>query len=105
MDIYTNVHKNLPFVDGRLYSHVCFTCFFVPKTMNQTYDQKGNISEEIDLDYSCSNLNTANEIYNQGASDTLNQAKRSLESVKKACESAIGVKKQKSRPVASWNMC
>jgi len=105
MDMYTTSHKNLPFVDGRLYPAVCFTCFFIPKIMNQTYDEKGNIFEEVELDYSCSNLNTAEEVYNQGAAETLNQAKKSLESVKKVCESAIGSKKQKSRPIASWNMC
>lgn len=102
-DIYTTIHKTKPFVDGKLYQKICFTCFFVPKTLEQKYDSKGLIKEEIELPYSCDNLNTPKEIYNQGSAETLKQAKKSFESVQSLCRLC---KKNKDikRPIPDWNI-
>jgi hypothetical protein len=88
-EMYTNSHKNLPFIDGRNYAKLCFSCFNSPKTISQKYDKNGNIKEEIELEYSCENLLTAKELHSQGSSDTLKQAKTSLEAVCKSCEKRI----------------
>jgi hypothetical protein len=86
-DIYTDAHKSKPFVDGKLYSTLCFTCFFVPKTIKQVYNSKGLIKEEIEIPYSCQSLNTPKEIYNQGSAESLKQAKKSFESLQNSCKS------------------
>jgi hypothetical protein len=88
-DVYTVVHKSKPFVDGKNYQKLCFTCFFVPKTLNQTYNSRGLIKEQIELPYSCENLHTPKEIYAEGSSDTLKQAKKSVESVIESCKTCL----------------
>jgi hypothetical protein len=96
-DIYTDVCKNKPFVDGKLYPKLCFTCFFVPKTIEQIYDSKGLIKEEIPLSYSCENLHSAKELYSQGSAESLKQAKKSLESVQGSCKSCKKIKEVKKQ--------
>lgn len=103
MDIYTTVHKKAPFIDGKNYDMLCFTCFFVPKIQKQKYDKNGYIIEQIELDYCCDNLSSAQELYQQGSSDTLKNAKISVESVKKLC-SGIKLKKPIYRPKPEWNI-
>lgn len=103
-DIYTTAHKINPFVDGKTYSILCFTCFFVPKILEQKYDKNELIIEEIDLPYCCSNFHTAKELYEQGSAETLKKAKICIESVKNACSKANKIKKTIHRPIASWNV-
>lgn len=103
-DIYTSVHKKFPFVDGRNYPVVCFTCYFVPKTKEQKYTSEGSVLEDLDLPYSPQNLCTAREVYEQGGSDTLKQAKTSVEAVQKVCKGVRPPKKPIGRPEASWNV-
>lgn len=86
-DVYTTSYKNHPFVNGKNYPILCFTCCFVPKTLEQAYNSKGLIKEEIVIPYSCESLNSPKEVYNQGSSESLKQAKKSVESVEKACKS------------------
>ena len=105
-DMHTSVHKNLPFVDNRNYYLICFTCYFVPKILQQKYAPDGSVSEEIDIPYCCENLYSAKELYESGSAETLSYAKKSVEAVKNACLKCLkDGKKQKSRPKASWNIC
>lgn len=105
MDIYTTTHKNIPFVDNKIYPVMCFTCYFVPKTQDQKYNKEGNVSEETELEYSPKNLHTPKELYESGASDTLKQAKLSVAAVETLCKGVRTPKKPLKRPPASWNMC
>lgn len=82
MDLVVTSHKNKPFVDNNLYPKMCFACFSVPKTLKQTLDKEGNIKEQIELEYSIENLHSAQELFDQGSADNLNQAKKSVQSVK-----------------------
>lgn len=88
-EMYTNSHKNSPFVDGRNYAKLCFSCFNSPKTISQKYDKNGNIKEEIELEYSCENLLTPKELHDQGSADSFKQAKVSINAVKTCCEKRI----------------
>lgn len=102
-DVYTTVHRSKPFVDGENYQKLCFTCFSVPIILKQTYNSKGLIKENIDVPYCCQNLNTARDVYNQGSSDTLKQAKKSVESVSLACQKCKTVKDLR-KPKPDWNL-
>lgn len=105
MDIYTHAHKSAPFVNGKLYPLMCFTCFFVPKIEEQKYDRHGSISEEIELPYCCENISDPRDLYEQGVAESLSRAKTSVNAVKSAC---AGVKKPKKpifRPTPTWNIC
>ena len=104
MDIWTTVHKNVPFVDNKMYPAICFTCYFVPKVVEQKYTPNGTVSEEIDIPYSPSNLHTAKELYEDQTAETMKRAKACVEAVKKACEKVKPPKKPISRPKASWNI-
>lgn len=110
-DIYTSVHKKAPFVDGKNYGTVCFTCFFVPKTVEQKYLKDGGLEEELELPYSCQNMMSAKDLHEQGASDSLKYARICVEAVQKACQGLkppAGSKNTKSlqrRPEPSWNVC
>lgn len=106
-DVYTTIHKKEPFVDGRNYDVVCFTCCMVPKTLEQKYSSDGSVSEETTLPYSCENLCSPREIYDSGAADSIRQAKSCFEAVSKVCLKALKGKSSRtprSRPKASWNV-
>lgn len=103
-DVYTSVHKKEPFVDGRFYECVCFTCYFTPKILEQKYNDEGLVLEEIQLDYSCENLCSSKELHESGASDTPKQAKMSVEAVRERCRKALKTKGQPKRPKASWSI-
>lgn len=104
MDIYTNAHKNSPFVDEKTYPAICFTCYFVPKTEEQKYDSEGSVSEQSELPYSHKNLHTAKELYDMGSAETLSQAKKCVQAVAEACKGVREGKRPKTRPKASWNV-
>lgn len=103
-DIYTSVHKKSPFVDGRNYETVCFTCFFVPKVSEQRYRKDGSLDEESEIPYSCASLISPRELHEQGGADSLRQAKACVEAVEKACRGVRPPKKPIRRPEASWNV-
>jgi hypothetical protein len=104
IDVYTHIHKTHPFIDGKFYPIVCFTCFFVPKIEDQKYDKEGDISEEIDLQYCCKNINKPEDLYKQGATDSPKAAKVCVEAVKKICLSAKPNKKIIFRPKPEWKI-
>lgn len=104
-DVYTDVHKKEPFANGRNYSVVCFTCYFVPKIIDQKYDGDGMLKEEIEIPYGCTVLNSPKDLHIQGAADTLKQAKTSVEAVQAACRGVKTPKKALKRPSPAWKVC
>lgn len=104
MDLWTGAHKNSPFVDKKNYLAMCFTCFFVPKILEQRYSKDGGVEEEVHLPYSCESLCTPKELLDSGAADSSKQAKASVEGVKAACRGVRPDKKPAKRPEPSWNI-
>lgn len=98
MDMCVTSHKNKPFVDNKLYPKMCFTCYSVPKIIDQKYDEKGYIIEENILEYSHKNLHKSEEIFHQGSADTLEQAKKCVRSVKNLVVQKDAKQKEKSKP-------
>ncbi len=82
MDLCVTSHKNKPFIDNKNYAKMCFTCYSVPKILDQKYDKNGYIIEEIQLEYSHKNLHNAEELVREGSADTLAYAKRSIMAIK-----------------------
>ena len=104
MDIFTTVHRKVPFVDNKTYPVICFTCYFAPKVGEQKYNKDGSVSEDIELPYSCENIHTPKELVDSGAADSMRQAKASVEAVTTACHGVRPPKKPVKRPPASWNV-
>jgi hypothetical protein len=102
-DLYTSVHKKEPFADGRLYDLVCFTCYFVPKTVDQKYTPEGYVAEDLELPYSCENLHTPKELHGAGTSDSAKHAGVCVEAVRSICQKALKSKDPRKRPKALWN--
>lgn len=82
MDIYVTSHRTSPFVDNKTYSKMCFGCYHVPKTSNQKYGEEGYIIENVDLDYDIKNLNSAKDLFDQGSTDSIEEARKCVQSVK-----------------------
>jgi len=82
LDLYCTGNKRHLFVDGKNYDKLCFTCYNVPKTTRQTYDENGNVDEDIKLPYSPKYLHTAKDLFDAGMADTMVQARRSVASVR-----------------------
>jgi len=100
--IYTKVHKTVPFVDGRNYEKVCFGCFNVPRTSNQTYQSDGCLKDHTELDYSPEYLHSAKELTSEGCCDTIKEAKTCVETVTKLCSKAKRSVKLKGKPKPDW---
>lgn len=103
-DIYTNVHSKNKFIDYKLYDKVCFTCYFVPKIIDQKYDKEGLVLEENELEYCCENLNTPKELMASGSAENLKEAKKSYESVVELCKKVKKNKTKINRPKADWKI-
>lgn len=88
MDFMVVSHKNQPFVDGKCYPAICFSCYQVPKVYNHEFDKKGNIISTEGPFYSHLYLYTAEELLQIGSADSLAQAKKSVEGVAKICKKA-----------------
>lgn len=82
MDLYCTGNKHIPFVDGKTYDKLCFTCYHVPKTERQVYEKNGDIKEIIELPYSSQHLHTAQELVNLGPADTILEARKSVAAVR-----------------------
>lgn len=100
-DIYTDYCKNNYFIDNKKYEKLCFSCFYVPKDTIQKYDSAGNIKEDLFVGYSCENLNLPKEIYFQGSSSSLKEAKISYEKVFQSC-AACKTKNKINLPKPKW---
>lgn len=104
VDIYTNVHSKNKFIDYKFYDKVCFTCYFVPKIVDQKYNKDGTLFEEIDLEYCCENLTEPKELFSNGSAETIREAKKSYESVLNLCNKIKKNKTKLVRPKADWRM-
>ena len=82
MDLAVVSHKSKPFVDNKTYDKICFTCYSVPKTVEQKYFKDGTIKEDKQLEYCIDNIHSAQELMDQGSADNLNQARNSVNAVK-----------------------
>lgn len=82
MDICVTSHKNKPFIDNKFYAKMCFTCYSLPKILQQKYDENGYIKEEVQLDYCKENLNKPEELVHEGSADTIEYARKCYRSVK-----------------------
>lgn len=100
--IYTKVHKSVPFVDGRNYDRVCFGCFNVPRTSHQTYSSDGSLRNHCDLDYSPDYLHSAKELTDEGCCDTLREAKECVEAVIELCDKRKKSTKLQGKPKPDW---
>lgn len=101
-DLYTKAHKTSPFVDGRNYDRVCFGCFNVPRTIEQTYQSDGCLKDHIGLDYSPKYLHSPKELTTEGCCDTLGEAKRCVEAVTKLCSKAKKSTRLTGKPKPDW---
>ena len=101
-EIYTKAHKTTPFVDGRNYDKVCFGCFNVPRTSEQTYSKDGLIKDHIEFDYSPDYLHTARELTDEGCCDSIKEAKTCLAAVIKLIDKSLKRTKLKGRPKPDW---
>jgi hypothetical protein len=88
MDLYCTGNRHTPFVDGKTYDKICFTCYHVPRTERQIYNEEGNLEEEIKILYSPKYLHTAKELFDMGPAETMVQARRSVASVRSAIKAA-----------------
>ena len=100
MTLYCTAHKNQPFIDGKLYPKMCFTCYHVPKTEEQVYDEEGVVIEEISLPYNHRNLHTIKELVDYQIAENPKEAKDSVRAVKLAVSqaNALDLKVAKKRP-------
>lgn len=98
MDLYCAAHRNKPFVDDQCYPKICFGCYWVPKTMEQIYNEDGSILEEKELEFSHRNLNTPEELFQQGTCESLKEARLCVRSVKAACKAAGLDGRKKGKP-------
>jgi hypothetical protein len=101
-DIYTKIHKTVPFVDGRNYERVCFGCFNVPRTSEQTYSSDGSLRDHIEFDYSHHYLHSAKELTDEGCCDTLSESKTCVEAVIKLCKNRKKSTKLQGKPKPDW---
>lgn len=82
MDLYVTSHRSTPFVDNNNYPKMCFGCYNVPRTQRQKYNEEGYIIEDAILEYSMKNLNTAKDLFHQGSTDSMEEARICVRSVK-----------------------
>lgn len=91
MDFIVVSHKTKPFIDGKLYPKMCFGCYHVPQQYTVTYNSEGTIESQEGPFYSHRMLETPEDLFRSGATESLRQAEKCVECVKRACR-AVGVK-------------
>lgn len=91
MDLIVTSHRTKPFIDGNLYPRMCFGCYHTPAEYVTIYDKNDNIQDTIGPTYSHRQLNTAEELFQNGATNSLKEAETCVKSVKK-CIKAIGIR-------------
>lgn len=76
MDFIATTYRNHPFIDGKCYKKMCFTCAHVP--MERVENEDG-----IERVFSHKHLHSAEDLYSLGSAQTLEQAERSLRGVRR----------------------
>lgn len=87
MDFIVTSHRSKPFVDGKTYPRICFACFHVPVEYITSYDEEGNIEVVDGPFYSHRYINTAEDLFANGSASTLQEARTSVDAVKRLCRS------------------
>ena len=79
-----------PFIDGKIYSCMCFVCFNVPKVWKVTYGEAEDGSEDVweGPFWDHKHLHTAKELVEDGATDDIAAARKSVAAVKKKITAA-----------------
>lgn len=90
----------MPFVDGKCYPKICFTCYHVPKTVEQIYNEDGTVKEDKELLFSHRNLHTIKEMIEYQMAETPQQARDSVRAVKASISEAdmLDLRATKKRP-------
>lgn len=86
MDLKVISCRKVPFVDGKTYPKMCFTCWRVPKDEIQTYNEDDSIKEVKGPFFDHKHLHTAKELHEDGMAETLKQARASVKAVREACK-------------------
>lgn len=95
MEFYATTYRSHPFIDGKTYPKMCFGCAHTPKEYEQTYDKKGEILEEFGPFFDHKHLATAQELFEQGSTETLAEAQRCISGVRRRIKEvgAVALKK------------
>lgn len=89
MDFVAITYRNHPFIDGKCYKEMCFGCANVPKEYIQEYDNDGSVVEQHGPFFDHKHLQTGEELFDAGSTDTLIEAKRCVRGVNRKLK-AIG---------------
>jgi len=92
MEIACSGHnsKTSPFIDGRTYAYICFVCFNAPKVWNIVYGEAEDGSEDV-LEgpfWDHKHLHTSKELVEDGSTDDIVWAKKSIAAIKKKITAA-----------------
>jgi hypothetical protein len=90
MDLEVISCRKTPFIDGKTYAKMCFTCFNVPEQEIQKYDDDGNIEEVLGPFYDHKHIHKATDMVEWGICDNLKEARACIKAVKEKCK---GMKK------------
>lgn len=82
MDFCVTSFNHQPFIDGKRYKRICFTCAQVPQDYVQTY-LNDNIVEQQGPFFDWKHLCTPEELVKMGAAETLEEANRSVKAVRR----------------------
>lgn len=88
MDYYAITYRNHPFIDGKTYKRMCFCCANVPQEIEQIYDKEGNIVGQEGPFFDWKHLRTAEDLFDIGSAESLEEAKRCVRAVKRAIREA-----------------
>lgn len=91
MDFIVTTFRSKPFIDGQTYARMCFCCANVPKEYEVFLNPDGTIEREEGPYFSHRHLQTPQELVDGQTADTLKEAEKSVECVKRACR-AVGAK-------------
>jgi hypothetical protein len=88
MEIICSGHSTTPYVDGRKYPEMCFTCFHVPKIWEITPSENGSEDKWEGPFFDHKHLCTPQELVEDGVAEDVKLAKKSVAAVKKRITAA-----------------
>lgn len=96
MDVLCSGHRRTPFVDGRTYDHICFICFNVPKVWYITRGKAEDGSEDVweGPFFDWKHLNTAEDLVEDGTTEDIKKARKSIKAVKAQIKKMTAKQKQ-----------
>jgi len=103
-DLFTTEYKTKPFIDNKTYNILCFTCYCVPKILDQKLDKDDYVLEETELPFCCRYLHKPSELVDFGSADSFKQAKISTNAVKSSCGKIKNPKEFEKPKRINWKM-